>query len=293
MNAVAAALDSHDVLLLDSVNAALVRGTLGGPGNIYVATPALLRHYGIDPGAIAPTTDLVTSRPGLAGTSHLQLIYGNPPTSATQAPPPTHTLDDPKIQTFAGLPRGTSDPNLLITPAAAARLGLQAPPTAWLIQTSRPLTGPQIAAARQTALSANMTIEAKSDTPSLSALRTYATVGGILLALGVLAMTVGLIRAETAGDLRTLTATGASSWIRRNISGATAGLLGLLGALLGTAVAYLATVAFFRSQLSERLGQTPTLDLVLILIGLPVAATIGGWLFAGRRPPAIARRPIE
>jgi hypothetical protein len=34
----------------------------------------------------------------------------------------------------------------------------------------------------------------------------------ILIALGVLAMTVGLIRSETAGDLRTLTAAGAG-WL--------------------------------------------------------------------------------
>ena len=34
---------------------------------------------------------------------------------------------------------------------------------------------------------------------------------GALLALAILAMTVGLIRSESAGDLRTLTATGATA----------------------------------------------------------------------------------
>ena len=42
-----------------------------------------------------------------------------------------------------------------------------------------------------------------------------AAAAAILLALGILAMTVGLIRSETAGDLRTLTAAGATSRIRR------------------------------------------------------------------------------
>lgn len=60
---------------------------------------------------------------------------------------------------------------------------------------------------------------------------------GILLALGVFAMTAGLIRRETAGDVRILTATGASSRTRRTVTGTTVGALGLLGALLGTAVA--------------------------------------------------------
>jgi hypothetical protein len=33
--------------------------------------------------------------------------------------------------------------------------------------------------------------------------------------------------------------------------------------------------------------------LLLVLIGLPVLAAAGGWLFAGRQPPAIAHQPIE
>jgi hypothetical protein len=34
-------------------------------------------------------------------------------------------------------------------------------------------------------------------------------------------------------------------------------------------------------------------DIVILLIGLPLLAAIGGWLLAGREPPAIARQPIE
>jgi DNA-binding PadR family transcriptional regulator len=45
----------------------------------------------------------------------------------------------------------------------------------------------------------------------------------MLLALGILAMTVGLIRGEAAGDLRTLTATGATGTTRRNLAAVTAG----------------------------------------------------------------------
>ena len=57
-------------------------------------------------------------------------------------------------------------------------------------------------------------------------------------------MSVGLIRSETASDLRTLTATGASGSTRRTLTAATAGALALLGALLGTAAAYIAAIAF-------------------------------------------------
>lgn len=52
-------------------------------------------------------------------------------------------------------------------------------------------------------------------------------------------------------------------------------------------------MVFFRSQLSERMGSVPVLDLVLVLVGLPLVAAAGGWLVAGREPGAIARQPIE
>jgi putative ABC transport system permease protein len=35
------------------------------------------------------------------------------------------------------------------------------------------------------------------------------------------------------------------------------------------------------------------LYLVLMLVGIPVAAAAAGWLLAGREPPAIARAVIE
>ncbi len=105
-------------------------------------------------------------------------------------------------------------------------------------------------------------------------------------------MTVGLIRSEAANDLRTLAATGASSTTRRSITAATAGALALLGAVLGTAGAYAALLAWHRSDLSP-LGHVPVVNLVVILVGLPLIATAAGWLLAGGEPSVIARRPLE
>ena len=286
-NAIAASFGSHDALMLDSVDGGLSRGLKGSTGALYVATPAVLQHYGIAPSAIDPTTLVITSRPGLHGTAGLQLMTFGPDR-------PGPGISNPKIQTFGSLPRDTSDPNLLVTTYAVDRLKLKVnAAVAWIIQAPRPLTSSQINTARQLAAGADMTIESKSQVPSLDQVRNYATVAGILLALGVLAMTVGLIRTETAGDLRILTATGARRRTRRTITAATAGALGLLAAVLGTVVAYVATVAFFSGQLSERMAHVPVLDLVLILVGLPMAAAAGGWLFAGREPAAIAHQPLE
>jgi putative ABC transport system permease protein len=107
-------------------------------------------------------------------------------------------------------------------------------------------------------------------------------------------MTIGLIRSETSGELRTLTATGASGRTRRNITAVTAGALGLLGAVLGTVIAYLAVLAnSWQVLVAGHASLLPWLDLLLVLVGLPVAATVGGWLFAGRQPPAIAHQPLE
>ena len=61
-------------------------------------------------------------------------------------------------------------------------------------------------------------------------------------------MSVGLIRSETASELRTLTAAGASSRTRRSLTAVTAGGLAFLGALLGTIAAYVAVAGFFQSN---------------------------------------------
>jgi putative ABC transport system permease protein len=152
----------------------------------------------------------------------------------------------------------------------------------------------QISNARRVAAGAGLTIETKNGAPSLNEVRDTATAAGILVALGVLAMTIGLIRSETAGDIRTLTATGASARTRRGIVAATAGALGLLGALAGTVAAYLAVLAGSWHQLfAGYVSPVPWLDLAAVLIGLPLAAAVGGWLLAGREPGAIAHQALE
>jgi putative ABC transport system permease protein len=75
-----------------------------------------------------------------------------------------------------------------------------------------------------------------------------ATLFGILLALAILAMSVGLIRRETASDLRTLAATGASGTTRRTITAVTTGALGFLGALLGMLGGYVGMIGWIRSN---------------------------------------------
>jgi putative ABC transport system permease protein len=116
---------------------------------------------------------------------------------------------------------------------------------------------------------------------------------GILVALSILAMTVGLLRSEASGDLRTLTAVGATGTIRRNITAATAGVLAFLGALLGTLGAYLVLATGYMSDPADSLVPVPVIHLLVIALGAPIAAGIAGWLLAGQQPPTLARQPIE
>ena len=183
-------------------------------------------------------------------------------------------------------------PASFITLDGLRRHGLTQIPSGWLVESSRPLTGEQVSDARAFAAAGGLTIEAQRETTSFTTLIAIATAAGAFLALAILAMTVGLIRSESAGDLRTLTATGATSGIRRMLTAATAGALAFLGALLGVAGAYLMLAAAYFDKL-DHLGRIPVLYLALMVIGIPLAATAAGWLLAGREPPAIARAAIE
>jgi putative ABC transport system permease protein len=266
----------------------------------------LLATYGIKASQIAPGTDILTMRPGLAGLPHLEMTWDIGYVSDSSSPPPdpgfvggppctlsSHCLASPAIATVSSLPSGTSAPNTVLTEYAVSKYHMQTQLQGWLIQAPAPLTAAQLRAVRQFGNANEVQVQTATYNPSLADFTDGATALGIVIALSVLAMSVGLIRSETAQDLRTLTATGASGMNRRTITAATAAALGLLGAILGTAGAVIAGMAWSHSGLSATAGGVPPSDILILLIGLPVVAAIGGWLFAGREPPAIARQPLE
>jgi len=301
---IASALGSGTVIELDQTSATLQHAAAGRSwsGPVYVATPQLLQAFGITD--VNPDADILTMRPGLSGVSEMQLVYGNyfgsgnnpggPPTSWPC--PQSDCLANPVIQEAGALPSGTSAPNTVITEHAIHALGLQASPAGWLIEAPHPPTAAQITNARLTAAAAGMSIETKNSAPSSAEILNWATAFGIALALGILAMSIGLIRSETAGDLRTLTAAGASSMTRRELTAVTAFALALGGAVLGTVAAYVAAIGYASDNpldgLSE-LSSVPTMNLLLIVVGMPVIAAVIGWLLAGREPPVISRQPLE
>jgi putative ABC transport system permease protein len=297
---IAASLGSRDVVRLETTDSALQRAASGRnwDGAMYVATPQLLRAYGITAAQVSPDADVLTMRPGLASLTRMQFLYGaakfGPPGSNSPCQP-SYCLANPKIQEVSALPSGTSAPNTVITEHAVRQFRLTSTTAGWLVQTPDSLTAGQISAAQHAAVAAGLTVETRNSIPTSADILDVATVFGILLALGILAMSVGLLRSETASDLRTLTATGAGSTARRAISAATAGALALIGAVVGIVAGYVAAIGFFRtSQLDtlSSLTSIPVANLLLILVGMPLIAVIGGWLLAGREPSAIGRRPL-
>ena len=294
------------LIALETPNAQSERdpgGPAAGTVQIYVATPQLLRAFGITASEIDPNADILSSRPGLSGVSGLDLNYasGGKIRSARQRPraarPPTGCLAHPVIQEVGALPSGTSAPNTVITEHAMREFHIQASTNDWLVQGTQPFTAAQISSAELAASTTQLSVESKNDQPTSSAVIGWATIFGIVIALGVLGMSVGLVRSETASDLRTLAATGASSYTRRTLTAVTAGALGFLGALLGVVGGYIGMIGWLRSNSLNggiaALGNVPVADLLLILLGMPAFAAIVGWLFAGREPAAMAHQAIE
>jgi putative ABC transport system permease protein len=322
VHSIASAVGANDVAELDNpapsvgLQSPSASGRQWG-GQIYVATPGLLRAYGINPSSIRSDVDVLSSRAGLSG-SGVQLTYGGggksggllagPDAGGGGGPGPGNMnscqpgscVAHPVIQEESQLPTGTSAPNTVITESALRRLHFasQSSLDGWIIQASSAISSAQITNAQALAATTDLSIESKNDAPTSHEIVNWATVFGIALALGILGMSVGLIRSETASELRTLTATGASSRTRRSLTAVTAGGLAFLGALLGTVAAYVGLAGWFRSNareggLSDIIDHIPWSNLFLIVIAMPIVATIVGWMLAGRDPTGISTRPME
>jgi putative ABC transport system permease protein len=252
-------------------------------GLVYLATPALLDALHLAPDDLAGTdrdgSGVATSESG----DVVVLDVSGPAGTARDAigaPPVEHRLPS----TYGSLPHA------LIGADQLADRGWNAVPSGrWLLETARPLTSAERSESRVIAAQHGFIVETRDEQRSLGRVQLGATGIGMLVALSILAMTVGLMRSESAGELRTLTAAGATRSTRRAITASVAGTLAALGAILGTAGAYVALAA---GRLSD-LAPLPVGDLGVIVVGTPLVAAAIGWLLAGREPAAVAHRPLE
>ena len=265
----------------------------GSGGVLYVATPALLNAFGISQSELNPDADVLTVRALLPSTGNLALVSGTFLSNSPPGCPAGQCILNPVMQYIGKLPAGTSMPNTVITESAVKQLHETIVPVGWLVQAPSGLTPVQINAARQDALRLGATVQTKSGELSLGEISNGATIGGLLLALGVLAMTVGLIRSETVSDLRTLTAAGAGARTRRTLTAVTTGVIAFLGAALGAVAGCLSVVAWSHADLTATFSNVPWSDVGLLVIGMPLIGAAVAWLVGGRQPAAVSRQPLE
>lgn len=240
---------------------------------LYAASPDLLEALQLDPPV--PEVELITSQTG-------ELAYAGAIDPATGRHPP-----QPVSNAATVTPGYTSLPVALITPDAIASRGWQTAPAGWLIQTAEPITADQIAAARDEAITAGLSTETRHNQRGLLQLRAVATITAATLALGVLAMTIGLLRSEATRDLQILAAAGAPSTTRRAITASAAAALTSLGVILGAAGAVIGIVAS-----SRQLPALPIINLAVIALGVPALAAAAAWAVAGREPNNLSRQSI-
>jgi putative ABC transport system permease protein len=253
----------------------------GGTGNLNVGHADLLRFLGLPADPFGPGTDVLTS----VTDGDLRLLFTGQEIGPKTDPmrPATRSMPPPLY---------TSLPGSLLNPATVQANGWRTVRAGWLIETAAPLTTAEVASAAAMAVANDVTVEIREQPSQLALVRIGVTAAGGGLALGILAMTVGLIRGEAARDLRTLTATGATRRVRRTLAAATAAGLTALGAVLGTAVAYLALSAGYDRDVGL-LARVPVLDLTAIIVGVPIVAATVAWLLAGREPPGLGRMRLD
>jgi putative ABC transport system permease protein len=254
----------------------------GNSGALYVANADILARAGVVPNTIAPSADVLTSATG-------DLLLVDPSGISGRVQP--ETMRSAVVQAIAD--SGYSDqPKAFITEAAMRSHGWVPTRAAYLIEADHALTSEEISAAHHMAAQSGLALVTRNAHHDLFLTRLVATAVGMLLALSILAMTIGLIRGEAGRDLQTLTATGANSSARRTLTAATAGALALLGAFLGLMGAYVALIAGYSDDLG-RLTPIPIVNLLVVVLGLPVVASTVAWLAGGREPAAIARQALD
>ena len=167
-------------------------GTLYTPGaQLFVATPAVLRYLGIDPATVDPGADFLADR----SVPVRRLVL---PKFTDRGDLALTNVQSIEVGRPARLSRLDGRPEARVHhPGGLRRHGYRQIPAGWVVETRRPLTSEQIADARSLAASAGLTLEVRNEEPSFATAMALTTAAGALLALGILALTVGLIRGES------------------------------------------------------------------------------------------------
>lgn len=176
----------------------------------------------------------------------------------------------------------SSVPGSFITRGEVTRRGWSSARAGWLIEAEGAVTAERFDAVRGLAAAAGITAERRAQQGNLARARDAATALALLASLALVAMMVGLMRAEAAGDRAVLVALGTSRRQQRDLAAATAGTLAVAAVGLGTGIAYLSLLAQNSDQLG-RLLPVPAGHLATLCLGLPLVAVVGSRALARDR----------
>ena len=135
-------------------------------GLLYVASPAVLRHLGIDPATVDPSTNFLAD-PSVP-TDELVIPVLNP--TAGDELEVLRVTNVQRIDSQEYLGGGTEDgvPASFITLDGLRRHGWRQIPSGWLVESSRPLSSEQVSGAREFAAAGGLTIEVQREAASFT-----------------------------------------------------------------------------------------------------------------------------
>ncbi|MFE9956842.1 FtsX-like permease family protein [Micromonospora sp. NPDC005299] len=190
---------------------------------------------------------------------------------------------------------------LVVSPAAAATLGLVAAPLGYLVDTAdAPTTRQRDRLAAELTGVAPLAVQVATAGPPSDQRPLLLLLAGAsgVITLGAAAVATGLAAAEGRRDLSTLAAVGADPRVRRVLSLCQAGVIAVLGSVLGI-VAGLGSAAIVLVSLNRRYAQSwpvePPYPLVVpfstltVLVVVPLVAMVGAALLTRSRLPVERR----
>jgi putative ABC transport system permease protein len=194
---------------------------------------------------------------------------------------------------------GPSELNFVVTPERAAELGLRpssnpAFETSVLFRAPGSLSDDDIQRVRDVLVDDRLIGVTSLDdmTDDAGFVRTVATLGGMGLALAIVAVVVALLAAESRRDRAILVAIGAGPMTRRSVAGLYAAVVGGLAGVLALFSGFVPVTVLLFGQRDDYPIVVPWIVMGGVLLGVPAIAGVIGALVSRRPEAAQLLRPI-
>ncbi|MGB3376684.1 MAG: FtsX-like permease family protein, partial [Microbacterium sp.] len=210
-----------------------------------------------------------------------------------ESPGPLRTIDiaaDVRTGASSGYP-------VILSPAAAEKVGVPTRVTGWVATFSTPPSDAMMDRMRADAETAStggfqldVRVENGPDTPMPWLILVFGILSVIVVSAA--AISLGLARIERREDDATLAAVGATSRLRRRVSGWQAIIIAGVGCVIGVVLGVVGTWALTQAASTTRMSDLPVLWLLGIAVGLPLAIALVALVIRPRHPDLTHRSAI-